>query len=91
MIKVCIADSLPVVSYGLQSYFKGNSKIEIVAVARNLESLLQELNSKKVAILLLDVELVGLSSIREIKSLLKDYPETKIVLYRRIKQNRWLE
>ena len=81
MIKVCIADSLPVVSYGLQSYFKGNSKIEIVAVARNLESLLQELNSKKVAILLLDVELVGLSSIRDIKSLLKDYPETKIVLY----------
>ncbi|HLO72405.1 MAG TPA: response regulator transcription factor [Flavobacterium sp.] len=81
MIKVCIADSLPVVTYGLQSYFKGNPKIEVVAVAKNLESLLQELNSKKVAILLLDVELVGLSSIRDIKSLLKDYPETKIILY----------
>ncbi len=81
MIKIGIADSLPVVAKGLQSYFQGNSKFEIAAVARNLESLLSELDSKKVNILLLDVELNGLSSIRDIKSLLKDYPETKIVLF----------
>lgn len=30
---------------------------------------------------MLDVELNGLSSIRDIKSLLKDFPETKIVLF----------
>jgi DNA-binding NarL/FixJ family response regulator len=81
MIKICVADSFPVVAKGLQSYFQGNSKFEIVATAKNLESLLVELDSKKVNILLLDVELNGLSSIRDIKSLLKDYPETKIVLF----------
>ena len=81
MTKICIADSLPVVTKGLQAYFQGNSKFEVTSVAKNLESLLSELNSKKINILLLDVELNGLSSIRDIKSLLKDFPETKIVLF----------
>ena len=81
MIKICIADSLPVVSQGLQSYFQGNSRMEIVASAKNLESLLNVLNNKRCDMLLLDVELEGLSSIRDIKSLLKDFPETKIVLF----------
>jgi DNA-binding NarL/FixJ family response regulator len=81
MIKICIADSLPVVSQGLQSYFQGNTRMEVVASAKNLEALLSVLNNKRCDILLLDVELDGLSSIRDIKSLLKDFPETKIVLF----------
>ena len=86
MTKICIADSLPVVTKGLQAYFQGNSKFEVTSVAKNLESLLSELNSKKINILLLDVELNGLSSIRDIKSLLKDFPETKIVLFTNVSE-----
>lgn len=81
MIKICIADSFPVVAHGLQSYFHGNSKFEVIASVRNLESLLQILNAKPCAILVLDIELEGLSSIRDVKSLIKDYPNTKIVLF----------
>lgn len=81
MTRVCIADSFPIVTSGIQSYFQGNSKIEIVAKSNNLESLLRELNAKKIDILILEIELDGLSSIRDIKSLLKDFPETKIILY----------
>lgn len=81
MIKICIADSFPVVAHGLQSYFYGNSKFEVIASVRNLESLLQVLESKPCSILLLDMELSGLSSIRDVKSLIKDYPDTKIVLF----------
>lgn len=81
MIKICIADSLPVVIQGLHSFFQGNTRMEVVASAKNLESLLNVLNGKRCDILLLDVELEGLSSIRDIKSLLKDFPETKIVLF----------
>ena len=80
MVKICVADSLPVVAKGLQFYFQGNPKFEITAFAKNLESLLNELECKKIDIILLDVELNDLSSIRDIKSLLKDYPETKIIL-----------
>lgn len=39
MTKICIADSLPVVTKGLQAYFQGNSKFEVTSVAKNLESL----------------------------------------------------
>lgn len=86
MIKICIADSLPVVSQGLQSYFQGNSRMEVVASTKNLESLLNVLNSKRCDILLLDIELDGLSSIRDIKSLLKDFPESKIVLFTNVSE-----
>lgn len=86
MIKICIADSLPVVIQGVQSYFQGNTKMEVVASAKNLESLLTLLNSKRCDIALLDIELEGLSSIRDIKSLLKDFPETKIILFTNVSE-----
>ena len=86
MIKICIADSLPVVIQGLQSFFQGNTRMEVVASAKNLESLLNVLNNKRCDMLLLDVELEGLSSIRDIKSLLKDFPETKIVLFTNVSE-----
>ena len=86
MIKICIADSLPVVIQGFQSFFQGNTRMEVVASAKNLESLLNVLNHKRCDILLLDVELEGLSSIRDIKSLLKDFPETKIVLFTNVSE-----
>ena len=86
MIKIGIANSLPVVSQGLQSYFQGNTRMEVVASAKNLESLLNVLNNKRCDMLLLDVELEGLSSIRDIKSLLKDFPETKIVLFTNVSE-----
>lgn len=86
MIKIGIADSLPVVSHGLQSYFHGNSRMEVIASAKNLESLLSLLEAKRCDILILDVEFDGLSSIRDIKSLLKDFPETKIVLFTNVSE-----
>jgi DNA-binding NarL/FixJ family response regulator len=81
MIKVCIADSAPVVSYGIHSYFKNHTKIECVTVAKNSELLLQELNSKELQIVVLDIELQGLSGLRDIKSLLLDFPKVKIILF----------
>ncbi len=86
MVKICIADSLPVVIQGVQSFFQGNTKIEVVASAKNLESLLALLNSKRCDLVLLDVELEGLSSIRDIKSLLKDFPGTKIILFTNVSE-----
>ena len=81
MIKVCIADSAPVISYGLCSYFKNHSKINCVAEANSIEHLLNVLNTKEVDLLLLDMELNGLSSLRDIKSLIQDYPKLKIIIF----------
>lgn len=81
MIKVCIADSAPVISYGIYSYFKNHSKINCVAEANNIEHLLNVLNIQEVDLLLLDMELNGLSSLRDIKSLIQDYPKLKIIIF----------
>ena len=81
MIKVCIADSAPVISYGICSYFKNHSKINCVAEANNIEHLLNVLNIQEVDLLLLDMELNGLSSLRDIKSLIQDYPKLKIIIF----------
>ncbi len=81
MTKVCIADNLPVVIQGIKSYFKDNSQFEISSHASNLKDLLDALQLRKIDILLMDIELEGVSSIRDIKALIKDFSSTKIVIF----------
>ncbi len=81
MIKVCLADNHPVVHFGVKSYFKDHSEISIVANVGNFLMVRDILLTKEVDVLILDLELEGLSSIFEVKSLLKNFPKTKIVIF----------
>ncbi|MGV7107081.1 response regulator transcription factor [Flavobacterium sp. U410] len=81
MIRVCTADNQPIVRYGLKTYFKENADIEVVAQASDLDELVSILEDKKIDVILLDIELNGITSIRDIKALLKEYPGSRIVLY----------
>ena len=81
MIKICLADNHPIVHYGIKSYFKDNSEISIVGHAEDFTTLEDILNKKSVDIVILDLDLEGLSSINLIKGMVKDYPSTKIVIF----------
>ncbi|MBB1192765.1 DNA-binding response regulator [Flavobacterium sp. SOK18b] len=81
MIKVCIADNYPVVHFGVKSYFKDNADISIVANVGNFLMVRDILQTKDIDVLVLDLDLEGLSSIFEIKTILKDFPKTKVILY----------
>ena len=81
MIKVCIADNFPVVHFGVKYYFKDNAEISIVANVGNFLMVRDILLTKEIDVLVLDLELEGLSSIFEVKALLKTFPKTKIVIY----------
>lgn len=81
MIKICVADNQPVVVQGIKSYFNDHSTIHIMANANDLESLNSVLQSKPIDIVLLEFELTGISSIRDIKTLLKEYPTTKFIIF----------
>lgn len=81
MIKICLADNHPIVHYGIKSYFKDNSEISIVGHAEDFNTLEDILNKKSVDIVILDLDLEGLSSINLVKSMVKDYPSTKIVIF----------
>ncbi|MFP9099878.1 LuxR C-terminal-related transcriptional regulator [Flavobacterium sp. RHBU_24] len=81
MIKLCLADNHPVVHYGMKSFFGDNPQISFVGVVNNLESLLDVLSKKAADVAVVDLELEGLTSISSVKSLIKDFPETKVVIF----------
>jgi len=81
MIKVCLADNHPVVHFGVKSYFKDNDEISIIANVGNFLMVRDMLLTKEIDVLVLDLELEGLSSIFEVKSILKTFPKTKIIIY----------
>jgi len=81
MIKVCIADNYPVVHFGVKSYFKENAEISIVANVGNFLMVRDVLLTKEIDVLVIDLELEGLSSIFEVKALLKNFPKTKIIIF----------
>lgn len=81
MIKLCLADNHPVVHYGMKSYFKEHPEFSFVGVVNTLDSLLDILGKKTIDVAVIDLELDGLTSISAVKSLVKDYPDTKIILF----------
>ena len=81
MIKICVADNQPVVVQGIKSFFNNHPTIHIMAHAYDLKSLISHLQSKPTDIVLLEFELSGITSIRDIKALLKEFPTTKFVLF----------
>lgn len=81
MIKVCVADNYPVVHFGVKSYFKDHEEISIVANVGNFLMVRDILLTKDIDVLILDLELEGLSSIFEVKSILKSFPKTKIIIF----------
>ncbi|MEZ4853457.1 LuxR C-terminal-related transcriptional regulator [Flavobacterium sp.] len=81
MIKICIADNQPVVLLGIMSYFKDNPKIDVPLKATSFEELNILLNTHKADIIILDLELSGVLSIKDIKKLVAQNPDSKIILY----------
>lgn len=81
MVKIGLADNHPVVHYGIRSFFKEHSDISLVGIVDNFEMVEEMLKRKDVDVLVMDLELVGLSSINLIKKLVANYPKIKIILF----------
>jgi DNA-binding NarL/FixJ family response regulator len=69
------------VHFGVKSYFKDNADISIVANVGNFLMVRDILQTKDIDVLVLDLELEGLSSIFEVKAVLKNFPKTKIIIF----------
>ncbi|WP_333695269.1 response regulator transcription factor [Flavobacterium sp.] len=87
MIKVCLADNQPVVHFGVKSYFKDHAEISIVGHVGNYNMILDLLKIKPIDILILDLELEGLTSINLVKYILKEFPNTKIIVFSNLSEN----
>ncbi len=81
MIKVCLADNYPVIHFGVKSYFKDNSEISIVNNVGNFSLLKDVLKSNEINVLVVDLDLNGMASINDLKTILREYPSTKILIF----------
>lgn len=81
MIRVCLADNYPVVHFGVKSYFRDHIDISIVANVGNFAMVKDVLYTKEIDVLVLDLDLDGLSSIYELKAIIKNYTKTKIIIF----------
>jgi two-component system, NarL family, response regulator, fimbrial Z protein, FimZ len=81
MINVCIADNFPVVHFGIKAYFKDHPEISIVSNVGNFFMIKDALRNKPIDVLIMDLELDGLNSIYEVKSIIKGFPSTKIIIF----------
>ena len=81
MIHICLADNFPIVHYGVGSFFKNHSQIQVVSSISNYDLLVEELKIKKIDVLIVDLELEGLKGIIELKTMLKDFSKIKVLVY----------
>jgi DNA-binding NarL/FixJ family response regulator len=81
MINVCIADNFPVVHFGTKAYFKDHPEINIVSNVGNFFMVPDALRNKEIDVLVIDLELEGLKSIYELKSIIKNFPKTKVIVF----------
>lgn len=87
MIRVCIADNQPVVHFGVKSYFKESTEISIVGHVGNYNMILDILKIRPIDILVMDLELDGLKSLNLIKYILKEFPQTKIIIFSNLSES----
>lgn len=86
MVKICIADNNPVIYQGIKSYLKDYVEFEIIGHVTSLEDLHELLDNKVIHLVILDIELSGLSSIRDLKILVKDFSSTKFFIFSNVSE-----
>jgi DNA-binding NarL/FixJ family response regulator len=87
MINVCLADNFPVVHFGVKAYFKDHPEISIASNVGNFFMIPDALRNKEIDVLIMDLELDGLNSIYEVKSIIKNFPKTKVIIFSSLPEN----
>ena len=62
MITVCLADNLPVVHYGVKSYFRDHPEISVVSNVGSFYMVPDALRNREINVLVIDLELDGLKT-----------------------------
>lgn len=81
MITVCLADNYPVVHCGVKAYFKNHPEINVVSHVESFYMVPDALRNEEINVLIIDIELDGLKSIYELKAIIKNFPNTKVLVF----------
>ncbi len=77
--KVYIVDDHKIVIDGIATFFIGNANFELIGSALSAQDLFNDLKKLSPDILVLDINLPGLSGIQISKIITKEYPQIKII------------
>ena len=87
MIKIAIADKQPLAHYAIKNLLGQENDVEIAFASYDFDETKKILNNdKSIDILLLDLDVEGVNSVKDIKRFIEDYP-TKIILYTSVPEN----
>jgi DNA-binding NarL/FixJ family response regulator len=79
IIKVFIVDDHKMVIEGLKLLLQNESEIEVVDYALSGEEAIEKISTHQPDVVLMDINLPGINGIETCKSLLKDYPNLKVI------------
>ena len=81
MIRVFVADAHPIVHKGLKAVFRNSNEIRIVGKGLRYRDLVDYLRSKKVDIVVLEIELPGFEEIRTLRKLKDQYTKVRFLVF----------
>ena len=81
MIRVFVADAHPIVHKGLKAVFRNSNEISIVGKGLHYRELINHLDSKKVDIVVLEIELPGFEEIRTLRKLKDQYTNVRFLIF----------
>jgi len=86
MIRVFVADAHPIVYKGIKAVFRNSTEINIVGKGLHYRELYDFLNTKKVSIVLLELELPGFEGIHLLKELKEKHPKVRFLIFSTLKE-----
>ena len=90
-IRIIIAEDHDVSLFGLVTFFKNKSDIEIVGTAKNGMEVLQILESKKADIVISDISMPGMDGIELTEELDKHYQDIRVIVFTMYLENWFIE
>ena len=81
MIRVFVADAHPIVHKGLKAVFRNSNEIRIVGKGLHYRDLVDYISSKKVDIVVLEIELPGFEEIRTLRKLKDQYTKVRFLVF----------
>ena len=81
MIRVFVADPHPIIHKGLKAVFRNSNEISVVGKGLCYLDMFDYLNSKKVDVVILELELPGFEEIRTLRRLKDQYSDVRFLIF----------
>lgn len=86
MIRVFVADAHPIIYKGIKGVFRNSTEIDVVGKGLHYRELYDFLNTKKVNIVLLELELPGFEGIHLLRELKELHPKVRFLIFSSLKE-----